>query len=691
MSDIISKFFYPKSVCVIGASTKVKSIGYELLNTMKKYEYKGEVFPVNPKAESILEYSCFPSIDEISAPIDLAILVVPKKFVDESVDHLIKKNVKAFIVVTAGFKETGEEGKNIEKELVEKIKASGGRMVGPNCMGVISTLDDIKLNATFVAEKPEKGHVGFLSQSGALGAAVLNSLRETDIKFAHFISVGNKGDINENDITRYWQGDDNIDVLTYYLESFEDGEEFIKLFAKGEISKPSVILKAGRTESGMKAATSHTGALGSQDKVTEALLKQFGIVRVDDLNELFNTAKGFENFPIPKGKNVAVITNAGGPAILCVDAIEKEGLELTELSDKTKTKLKEIVLPEASVNNPVDLLPGASAELYKQVNEIVCSDENVDAVISIFVEPVMVEPLGVIENVKSVSTTKPIFQVVMPLPEFWQKYRVSKDCHMPLFRNPEDPAKVLANMIFYKNRQNELFKDRSEYDQLFTIVPKKLILFEKGYLPSEDCTKILSKYNLPIINELLLTRNEFDQISDKLYPLVIKGLGKGVVHKSEFNAVKINIKNQKELQNAADEIALDFNAKGIEVTEYLIQPFIEPKQELLVGGFRDPAFGPVVMFGAGGKYVEVVNDTAIRSAYLTKSEAQKMIEETNIGKILMGVRGEEASDINAVANVLLEVSKMMIDYPQITEFDFNPLIVGKNNKLSIVDVRIKWA
>ena len=363
----LSNFFYPHSICIAGASSKEKSIGYELLKSIKNYGFTGKVFPVNPHVNVVLGYKCFATIEDIKENIDLGIIVVPKAFTEESIDQILSKGVKSIILITAGFKETGINGELAEKKILEKIKKSGAHLVGPNCMGVINTFKDIKLNATFVAEKPETGHTAFLSQSGAIGAAVLNSLRETDIRFGHFISVGNKADISENELLGFWNDDERIKTLTFYLESFSDGESFIGNFIENKIDKPVIILKAGRTSSGIKAASSHTGALGSSDKVVTAILEQFGIIRVDDLNELFNTAKGFENFPIPKGNRMAFVTNAGGPSILAIDKLEGENLVLAQLSKETKKRLKEIVHPEGSCANPVDLLPGGSAEQFKQV------------------------------------------------------------------------------------------------------------------------------------------------------------------------------------------------------------------------------------------------------------------------------------------------------------------------------------
>lgn len=687
----LSNFFYPKTICIPGASTKEKSIGYELLKTIKVYGYKGSVFPVNPKADEILGYKCYHSIEEIEEQIDLAIIVVPKQFAEQTIDSLLNKNVKSIVLITAGFKEIGKEGEELEKRILEKIKKEGARLVGPNCMGVINTLEEIKLNATFVAEKPECGAIGFLSQSGALGAAVLNSLRETDIKFAHFISVGNKADINENDVISYWQSDDNIKIITCYLESFVKGEDFILPFIKGEITKPSIVLKAGKSESGMKAASSHTGALSSNDKIIDALLKQFGIIRADDLNELFNTAKGFENFPLPDGNRIAVVTNAGGPAILCVDKIEKEGLKLAQFSEDTKNKLREIVHPEGSVSNPVDLLPGGNSDVYKKVNEIVAADENVDAVISIFVEPVMVSPFEVIESVYSIDCGKPIIQVAMPLPEFWNKYRSESKKKLPLFKNPEDPSEILSNMIFYSKSINKLKSNRAEYLNLISRKGIQNKNLSNGFLSSEEVSKICSEYNLPVVKQNFVKPGELKFYKPEVYPLVIKGISRDVIHKSELDAVKLNINSKEELLFKADEIESSFNKRGVKVEEFLIQPQISIKHELIIGGFRDPSFGPVIMFGSGGKYVEVFEDTSMRSCYLCDEDIEDMIDETKIGKILRGVRGELPADLKKLKEIINASALMMIENNNVSEFDLNPLIVSADNNFLTVDVRIKIA
>jgi acetyltransferase len=682
MDQTIKNIFYPKSICVVGASTKEKSIGYELLKSIKQYGYTGRLFPVNPKADFVLGYNCCHSISAITEPIDLAIVMVPKAFAEQTIDELLSKNIKSIILITAGFKEVGKEGEEVEKRILQNVKLAGARLVGPNCMGVICTFQDIKLNATFVAEKPVVGQTGFCSQSGAIAAAILNSLRETDIRFGHMISIGNKADISENDILKFWNVDERIKTMTFYLESFSDGEAFIHSFIQNEgIQKPVIILKGGRTQAGIKAASSHTGAMAANDKVVDAILRQFGIIRVDDLPELFNTAKGFENFPSPKGNKTVVITNAGGPAILAVDSIEKEGLVLAVLSQKTINKLREIVHSEGSVQNPIDLLPGGTAEQFKRVNEIAASDENVDVIVSIFVEPIMVPAFEVIEGINSIVSDKPIFQVVMPLPEFWEKYRRDSLTRKPLFRNPEDPAKVISNLLFYQKR-----KDKREYlsAQFSKVDLSKTI----GFIKQQHIEKLCAAYKIPLVKSLVVKRDLLFETELPDYPLVLKGLSKKIIHKSELNAVKLNLKSKEELLQAELEILSSFQKNNIELEEFLIQPFISAKHELLLGGFRDSSFGPMIMFGSGGKYVEVFQDTCMKSAYMSAEDVDDMIDQTKIGKILKGVRCERPVDLNFLKEIILSSAQMMLDNPSILEFDINPFIIAKNNWFHAVDVRV---
>ncbi|MEJ2104030.1 MAG: acetate--CoA ligase family protein, partial [Ignavibacteriaceae bacterium] len=681
MDSVFKEYFYPESICVVGASSKPKSLGYELTKSIKQYGYTGKLFLINPKSDEVLGFKCYPTINDVKEKIDLAIIMVPKQFVQDSIKQLIEKGTRALILITAGFKETGKEGEEEEKRILELVKKSDARLVGPNCMGIINTLSEIKMNATFVAEQPRNGKMAFCSQSGAIGAAVLNSLRETDIRFSQFISVGNKADVTENDLLEFWEKDKNVSVITYYLESFEAGEKFLRYFIDGKVSKPVIILKGGKTSSGIKAASSHTGALGSSDKVVEAVLQQFGIIRADDLNDMFNTAKGFEDFPMPNGNKVAVVTNAGGPAILTVDTVEKNNLTLAELSTETKSKLREIVHPQGSVNNPVDLLPGGTAEQFKQVNEILIEDKNVDAIISVFVEPIMVPALPVIEGINEIESKKPIFQVVMPLPEFWDQYRKESKTKRSLFRRPEDPAVVIGNMLKFKNKPS----NENRVDSKSTNI--KEIKFENGkFLSQENVIKISDNYKLPIVKTQLFNYDGLKNAELK-YPVVLKAVGEKIIHKSDLKGVVLNIKDKNELLKQADEMIKNFKQKDLKLDSFLIQPYISTKFELLVGGFRDPSFGPMVMFGTGGKYVEYVDDTVIRSAYLTDFDIEEMINKTKIGKIIQGVRGEESVDMSKIKNTIKSVAQMMLNHKEITECDLNPLVVTEDNNIFAVDIR----
>lgn len=684
MDSVFDQYFYPDTICIVGASSKPKSLGYELTKSVKQYGYTGDLALVNPKADEILGFKCYPTISSIDYRIDLAIVMVPKQFVEDTIKELIAKKTQAIILITAGFKETGEAGADAEERILKIIRDSNARLVGPNCMGIINTLPSVKMNATFVAEEPRTGTMAFCSQSGAIGAAVLNSLRETDIRFGQFISVGNKADVNENDLLEYWQDCKDVNVITYYLESFVDGEKFIKYFIDEKITKPVIVLKGGRTSSGIKAASSHTGALGSSDKVVDAILNQFGIIRADDLNDMFNTVKGFEEFPAPKGNRVAVVTNAGGPAILTVDTLEKNKLVLADLTQQTKSKLKEIVHPEGSVNNPVDLLPGGTAEQFKAVNEILVQDENVDSIISVFVEPIMVKALPVIEGINEIKSDKPVFQVVMPLPEFWQEYRAESKTKRALFRRPEDPAVVINNLLKFRDRKINL--NRVSCDESI----KDFNLSNKAgqFLNQNDVTELCNYYHLPIVkNEI----HSIDELNKKEihFPVVLKAVGEKIIHKTDLKGVVLNIKTKSELIKTCEKMIWDFSSRNIQLDSFLIQPFLTSKFELLVGAFRDHSFGPMIMFGSGGKYVEYLDDTVMRSAYLTENDVDEMINSTKIGKIIQGVRGEDSVDINTLKTVIKNLAQMMINHKEIMEVDLNPLMITSENKIFAVDVRIK--
>lgn len=675
----MDSFFSPATVCVPGASSKPLSIGYELLATMKKSGFTGTVLPVNPKADEILGYRCYASIQALPTVPDLSIILTPKQSVYATVEELLKLGCRAFIVITAGFRETGEEGRKNEQALVALVKSYGAFMTGPNCMGVINTDPSVRLNATFVAEQPVGGNAGFLSQSGALGAAVLNSLRLTGYKFKHFVSLGNKAHLTENEVTAYWLGSNAISSVGMYLESFSGGEDFLKMLFGSPAEKPLFVLKAGNSDSGRKAAASHTGALGASTDVVNAVLKQSGCIRVKSVSELFNSIRGYEAFPLPKGNRTAIVTNAGGPAILCVDACDANGLTLAQLSEETKTKLREFVHPEGSVNNPVDLLPGGNAEQYTRAADLLLQDESVDSVIIIFVEPVMVQPQGVISGVNSIASDKPLLTSVLPLPEFWQTDYEQLTGGKPLFRTTEEPAEVIKNLLQFYNRKTKQSRIEPAQQQL------QINEAGPGMLDAATTSRLLQQYKLPVSRQELYSPDEVLNM-DVPFPVVLKGVSAQLVHKTEHKAVAVNLKNKEEFE--AEVVAMKQRLSFCGDLRFLVQPFHTPVMEVLIGGMRDSSFGPVIMFGTGGKYVEVFADRAIRSAYLSDSDIAEMLNETKAGKILQGTRGEKPADTAAIKLLIKQTAQLLLDYPEITEMDLNPAIITSEGKPVIVDARV---
>lgn len=685
----LKNLFYPKNVCLLGASTKEKSIGYEILKCIKKSNFNGDVYPVNPKADEILGYKNYKNIDELPDNIDLCIVTLPKNIILENLMQILEKNIKNIIMITAGFREVGKEGKELEDKVLNLLKEKNIRMVGPNCMGIINTLSESILNATFVAEEPKKGAIAFASQSGALGAAILNSLRVTDIALGHFISMGNKADINENDLLEFWADDDNIKVITMYLESFVDGKNF--LIKSYKCDKPIIVLKSARSQAGQKAASSHTGALANSDDVVESVFKQFGILRAETTDELFNTAIAFDNLPPLKGKKIAIVTNSGGPGVICVDKLEKEGLELAQLSEQTIKQVKEIIHPEGSANNPIDLLPNGDAKGFYDVTNLVLKDENVDGVIVIFTEPIMVKPFDIVEAINSIESDKPILQVVFPLPEFWDQYKNESKFKKRLYRNVEDAVVILRNMYLYSQYKDKKHHSlQNDFDRKL----QKLSLyrtaknFEGRYLSFEESFSLLNRYNLPIVNSIMVDKNQLESF-DVDYPLVLKAYSDDIIHKSDVGGVFVNITSREKLLECRDNIINNAKNFGHNVDKFIVQRFVNIENEMLIGGFNDHSFGPMVMFGSGGKYVEILKDTQMRNAILTKDEILDMIKGTNIGKIIQGVRGEQGKDISKLVDIIENVASLLLDNDEVIELDLNPICYSRNGDLSIIDWRIK--
>jgi len=700
MSTDLNKFFYPKSIAVIGASSKAGTLGYELLGNLIKFGYNGKLFPVNPKADAIHSIKSYKSLLDIKDGVDLVVIMLAKHLVLNAIDECKKKKVKSVIVITAGFKEVGEEGITLEQDLISKVKKYGMRLVGPNCMGIINTKNDVLMNGTFIKGTPVAGGIGFVSQSGALGASVLKIIEKYDIGFSQFVSIGNKADVSENDVIDYWKENPDVNVITAYLESFSDSKDFLKICKEVTKQKPVIAIKAAKTSAGMKAASSHTGALASADTVAETLFEQSGVIRVNSVEDMFNLAKAFDRAKLPKGKRLVILTNAGGPAILTVDEAANCGLEIAELSEKTKNRLREIVIPEASVLNPVDLLPPATAEVYGKATEIVLEDNNVDAGVLILGPPLMFDTIEITKKICDAANKsgKCAIVVVMSQDEIISEVAKQMPLHPPLFNSPEKAAWAISEMLKYK-----VWQEKSEGKiKKFNINSKGVRSIVKKYkttnvyLDFDDVYDILNYYKMPIV-ETRIARNVQQSIygADKIgYPVVAKVFGRELVHKSDVGGVVLNIKDEEELINIESRIIANLKEKGIDskLEGFILQPFakIEDGVETILGAVKDSKAGHLLMFGLGGIFVEVFKDVKFKIAPLSDFDAKEIIRNIKSYEILKGVRGKKSVDIDFLEENILKLSQLVTDFPEFTEIDLNPFVISPNrNKSKILDARIK--
>ncbi|MCX7833438.1 MAG: acetate--CoA ligase family protein [Ignavibacteria bacterium] len=695
----LNKFFYPKSIAVIGASTKRGSLSWELINNLVKFGYQGRIFPINPKAEVIQCMKVYKSVTEIKEKIDLAIIMVSRNLVLQAIDECFKKKIDSILLITAGFKETGKSGASLEDEIVRRVNIYKMNLVGPNCMGIINMEEAISMNATFVRNFPISGGIAFVSQSGALGAAVLALLEQKDIGIIHFISIGNKADITENDVIKYWKDIDVIKVITVYLESFANSNEFLKVASEVTKIKPIIAIKAARTSSGQKAASSHTGALASSEKVVNTIFEQTGVIRVDTVEEMFDLAKCFDRVSLPFGNRLGILTNAGGPAILTADEADKWGLTLPPLTNATINKLKEFAPEEAALNNPVDLLPPATAEMYAKATELMLKDDNIDSLIIILGPPLMLDTL---EIAKAISDATKVSKKTSILVLMSQDYNIPKLSkldynHPPILNSAESAARCIGRMYQYKLWKELETSRYKKFDENKIKTSKLVNVLKKGeyYLDSETTFKILETYGFPVIQtKLAKDLQESVSIAEEIgFPLVIKAEAKGLVHKTEVGAVITDIKNIEELVQAENLILSRLKEKELDkgFIGFLMQPFFKGDVETILGSFKDESAGHLIMFGMGGIFVEVYKDTSFRIAPVSVRDAELMINSIKGNKILSGIRGKKPVDKEFIKENILRLSSFVCDFPEFIEIDFNPFIVSyERDRCKILDARIKF-
>ena len=694
----LDAIFRPRSIAVIGASRRKGSIGRELLRNLVNYEFNGKVFPVNPKAEVIHSMKVYTTVLQIYDEIDLAVIVVPKQHVLQALEDCGRKGVKGVVVLSAGFREVGEEGVKREQDLLDVCEKYGMRMVGPNCMGVVNTHADICMNATFAPSQPLRGNLGFLSQSGAMGVAILEHAQALNLGYSMFISMGNKADVNTIDLLEYWEDDPDTKVILMYLESFGDPRRFTALARQIVRKKPVLCVKSGRTLAGARAAVSHTGALAGLDMAAEALFEQTGILRVDTVEELFDVAMAFSNQPIPKGDRVAILTDAGGPAIMATDAVVSSGMRMAELSPETKKKLFAILPEEASVANPVDMLGHSTEDHYRTALPILLADPGVDAVLTLYVPPVMHDPIRVAKAIfaGAEGTEKPVFCCFMARGEVLEGIQ-DLGTKFPIYEFPESAVRALAMMIKYGRYRDrkpgevpDLDVDRDRAAAIFDAASAE----GRDYLTTMEGFDVLEAYGIPVAkNRLCRTAEEAAAFAEECgYPVVVKLMSPTISHKSDYGGVVVDLRSADEVKNAVRtiEARVAEAEEKIEIDGFLVQHMVRGGKETILGVSTDPVFGPLVMFGMGGIYVEVLKDVSFRLVPITDEDADGMMRSIRAWPLLKGVRGESSVRLDLVKDALLRVSKLVQDFHRIVEFDVNPFIAHENEDLCrAVDVRFR--
>lgn len=693
----LEKFFNPDSVAIVGASASEGKVGYEILKNMVKAEYKGKIFPVNNKAEEICGLKCYPDLESIGQMPDLVLIILPAPIVPSIMEQCAKIGVKSVIIITAGFKEVGEKGRKLEQEVMKIAKQAGIRIIGPNCLGVIASTHNV--NACFGGDLPKVGTIGYLSQSGALLAAILDTANAHGIGFSKLVSIGNKADVDELDLIEYFGSDPETKVIAGYLESISDGNAFVSMAEKISQSKPILLMKSGGTGAGAKAASSHTGSLAGSETAYEAVFERAGIVRCYSIKSQFDFAQAFANQPLPSGASVAVITNAGGPGIMAADAVERQGLGFAKLSEETMKKLAEGLPAAANVTNPVDVLGDALADRYEFAIKLVMEDPNVDIVLVVLTPQAMTEAAATAKamaHVSSMNTDKPIFAVFLGQDKVAEAIDVLRTNGIPQYDSPESAVltiKIMVNYIKWRSRPKRVVKlfgvNRRKVE---TIIDKHLRqgLREIGETESKE---ILEAYGFVTPKgSIATTAEQAASIAEQLgYPVVMKIWSPDISHKSDVGGVKVGLRNGKEVMDAFDLMMYripkkmpDANIMGV-----LVQEMCGGGKEVILGMNRDPHFGPLMMFGMGGTMVEVLKDVSFYLAPLTAEEAKQMLINTKTYRILKGVRGEKGVDIDAIAEGLQRLSQLVTEFPQIQELDINPYIIGQEGTVPIaVDARI---
>jgi len=696
---MLEEFFNPKSVAVVGASTSPEKLGYAVLENLVEGGYidKGEIYPINPKADQILGVKAYPSVMEVPNDIDLAVIVIPYLYVPAVLEECGKKEIPAVVVISAGFREAGMEGLERELELIEIAQKYDMRLIGPNCLGVIDTFTP--MNASFSAGTPPSGPMAFMSQSGALGTAILDWAQAGRLGLAKFVSLGNKADVSENDLLVTFAEDPDTKVIMMYSEGLPDGEEFIKVARDVSRKKPVVAMKSGVTESGSRAVSSHTGSLAGSEQAYQAAFQQAGVLRADDMASMFDMALALGYQPMITGNRIAIITNAGGPGILATDALERSGMNLSRLKVETIQELEQYLPDAASAANPVDVLGDARADRYKFALDVVSKDPNVDGIMVVLTPQAMTEIEETAKAVGELSKDidKPVLACFMGEAKVEVGIKVLREYEVPNFSFPERASLAFKAMDDYREIQE---RDLPEFETFDVDKEKAARVLEgardegRNAIGDAEAWDILKAYGLKIPKSILAsTPDEAVEAAGELgFPVVLKIASPDILHKTDVGGVKVGLESADEVRDAYE--LMIFRAERYlpeaRIWGCQVQEMAPPGgMEVLIGMNRDPQFGPLVTFGLGGIYVEALKDVTFRVAPFSRLEARQMLGEIRSKALLEGVRGKPPIDKDAVVDTLLRMGQLVLDFPEIAEFDINPLIVYPEGQGSIaIDMRL---
>ncbi len=709
----LDAIFCPESVAVVGASAQKGKVGHDIFENILRGGFTGTLYPVNPKSKSILSVRTYPTLLDIPDTVDLAMIILPPKLALKAVEDAIAKGVKGIVIVSAGFKEVGGEGLEIENKILSMCREANVPLVGPNCLGVINPLKDVQLNASFSARMPKPGNISFISQSGALCTAVLDFATAREFGFSKFISIGNKADVDELDLLRYLHEDNDTEVIMIYLEELRrSGAEFInavKEITSGDYRpKPVLVIKSGRTSEGAKAAASHTGSLAGTFAVYDAIFEQAGVIRVDTIDELFDFAGAFAfknesatgklRRKVPAGNRVAIVTNAGGPGIVATDMTISTGLKLAQFNEETIEALASHLPAAANLHNPVDVIGDAAQDRYENALDAVIKDENVDGALVILTPQSMTNVLGTAQAIVKIArrSSKPILCVFMGVIDVSAGVKYLQEYGIPVFNFPENAAKAFGALYRYSmwmNRQSLAEFNFTHDTKKATEIINQCLADGKNYLGELDGLDVLKCYGLPVLpTELAETEQKAADIAKKIgFPVVMKIVSPQIIHKSDAGGVKVGIKTQKEAKDAFTEIianAKAFNPEA-QIDGVLIQKMADRGEEVILGMSRYPLFGPLLMFGLGGVFVEVFKDVVFRVAPIGRNEARRMIRKIQGYKLFTGFRGKPVRDVEILEKLLVCMSDLVTNHPQIHELDINPLLVHEKGKgATVADCRI---